>query len=377
MKKLGLAGALVLLGCGGSDGGTDPKPNPPQGELTASLTGPTQRSGQAGTLLTEDLVVQVRRGGQPASGVTVQFAVPGADCGSPTSASVATGQDGTARTKWQLGTKAGNCTLEVRTVESSGATPVQRGTFTATIAPAAADTVGLWVPFVLLNVEQITVPLGDSVRLASLVRRATDRYGNQITSPDVQATVTTGTAAVRGGFLVATAAQGAGQLKVTVGNTSHNVRFAAVRDLGEHRWETNLLCRHVGHLKVGDVRMDSVLYDLVSDSVTYYSPGDPRLLQLDGRGPVASLYFSGRQRTWLADGRVDTTVVSDWRREIILQRNDSMRVVPGLMEVRFSSSPSSGLSLKSNDSPPTFTGGTFCPDSTGLRNSPKMVLRAQ
>lgn len=375
MKKLGLAGALVLLGCGGGDGGTDPEPVPPGGELTASLSGPAERQGQAGEVLSQELEVTVRRDGQPASGITVQFAVPDASCGKAVTGSVVTGQDGIAKDRWQLGSKAGACRLEVRTIEKTGATPVLRGSFTANVSPAAADTVSLWTNFVFSGVNRVTIPLGDSVKLSTVVRRAADRFGNEIAAPTVEATRTKGTATIRGGWIVAPAVEEMGEMQVKVGNVISTVPLSSVRDLRDSKWALNLLCRDVTHITRNGTRLDSIRYDVVSDSVVYYALGDPRLVPGEARGPVGSFFFSGRQRAWLANGTVDTTIVTNWRRELMVQAKDTLAVLH--FTAQLYKGPAVGPAVRSSLTPPTYTGGTFCDDSTGLKTSPKMVLTAQ
>lgn len=377
MRMRGLAGVLVLVGCGGGgDGGTEPTP-PPTGQLSATLVGSTQRQGVAGEPLAEEVAVQVNRGSQPASGITVQFVVADAACGQPATASTTTNASGRASTSWTLGSKAGTCALEVKTVESAGAAAVSRGSVTATVAPAAADTVSLWTSTVFSGVTRVTVPVGDSVRLSSVVRRAADRFGNLISSPTVTATRTKGSATIRGGFLVAPASEENGEMQVTVGNVSSTVPFSAVRDLRKNDWSATMVCRDVAGLKGldGVTPVDSVQYDVVSDSVTYYALGDERLPLGSERGPVASFYFSGRSRAWLQSGGVDTTLVSDWRREIIGQRPDTLAVLP--VTAILYSGPAIGPSVRTSSSPVRFTGGTFCPDSTGYKTSPKMTLTAQ
>src|SRR5574341_517644 len=108
--------SLVLVDCGGGDGGTGPTPN------SMAVSAGNNQVGAAGTALPESLAVIVRdQGGAPLADVTATFTVL-AGGGSVSPGSRATGADGIAKTRRTLGTNAGTQTV---LATAGSLTPVQ------------------------------------------------------------------------------------------------------------------------------------------------------------------------------------------------------------------------------------------------------------
>ena len=102
--------SLLLIGapaCNNSsflEGPPEVDPSQDMAEAAPVLvaTSPTRVNGVAGDALSTDRVVKATRRGAPVAGLRVSFTVVSGG-GSTTPASVETGADGTAATRWSLG----------------------------------------------------------------------------------------------------------------------------------------------------------------------------------------------------------------------------------------------------------------------------------
>lgn len=126
---------LALLPACGDSGGPS---------LEELLEGPVFLSVIAGNfqadtieaMLADPLTVRLtsQEDGRAIGGATVNFVVVEEDCGRPFAGSAVTNDEGDAAERWELGTRAGGCTMEARAVKPDG-TPVVYATMNATIEP--------------------------------------------------------------------------------------------------------------------------------------------------------------------------------------------------------------------------------------------------
>ena len=124
--------------------------------------------------------------GTPAPGVVVSFSVQDPRCGHPSAASDTTDASGKAMVRWQLGTAARLCTMQVRSVDPITGADVLHATFVARALPASPASV-------TRVVETITARAGE--RVGATVRVA-DQHGNPIPDVSVAWTPATGSGEV-------------------------------------------------------------------------------------------------------------------------------------------------------------------------------------
>lgn len=152
---LALAGSGGLAACG--DSGTEPPAQLVAGELT--IVAGDEQVDTVTQLLPEPievlvttaadgaLAVRVRRGGGagasftshegevPVPGQLVNFVVTDPECGRPFAGSATTNAEGRAVERWELGTKAKECTMEARAVDQATGEPIVFSSATATALP--------------------------------------------------------------------------------------------------------------------------------------------------------------------------------------------------------------------------------------------------
>jgi hypothetical protein len=163
---LALALSLTLVGCG-SDGVS---PEPQAVATTLEKVSGDDQQAAAGAALTADLVVRVRdQNGQTLAGAPVSWQVTGGG-GSLNDATTSTDGQGIARTRWTLGTAAGDNTARA---SLGGLAPV---VFSALGVAGAAATVTVSPDTVILIAGEDTVRLGADVR---------DQNGNVIADPTI------------------------------------------------------------------------------------------------------------------------------------------------------------------------------------------------
>lgn len=145
MRHLTIAFALLALACGGET--TAPEPTVDQLLADASLE-IVAGNLQADTIearLTEALAARLTDGtGAAIAGAAVRYVVPQEGCGEAFLGHTTTDANGEAVDVWDLGETAGECTMEVRALDSQG-TPRVVTTFSATIRPGRPHFSTYWV----------------------------------------------------------------------------------------------------------------------------------------------------------------------------------------------------------------------------------------
>ncbi len=184
---------LFVTSCGGK-GSTEPDVR------TIVLVSGNNQTGTVGQSLGSPIVVEVRRNGEPAEGVTVAFSVTGGG-GTITPATATTGAAGRASATWTLGTTAGN---NAATASSTGfqGSPI---TFSATgtSGPAAA--------LVKVSGDAQSGTPGTALP-QPIVARVTDAHGNPVQGAVVTWNVTGGGGSVDP---ISAASSANGQVSVT------------------------------------------------------------------------------------------------------------------------------------------------------------------
>ncbi len=158
----------------------------PPATFTATSTGSgmlTRTGGNAqadsiGAFLADSLQVTfTTAAGLPIQGATIEWAASGLD-GSVSPQTSTTGADGTARTRWRLGTTSGNQLATARVAGQNGVLP-----FSATARPGAPDTMDV------VSVTPEAAPLG-TVRTVRVVVH--DRALNRVPAATVQWSIVCG-----------------------------------------------------------------------------------------------------------------------------------------------------------------------------------------
>jgi plastocyanin len=206
-----LGWGVVLLGCGGG-GGNEP---PPNNVTAASATGGNAQAGPVAQALPSALEVTVTEGGNPAAGVTVNWAT-GSSGGVLTPPSGPTDANGVASSTWSLGTAAGAQTATA-TVSGASGSPV---TFTATATAGAASAL------VDAGGNGQSAELGAQLPLP-VQARVTDEHGNGVSGTVVGWSATGGTVS---SATVPTDPTGVSPVTVTAGGTAGPIIITATAD---------------------------------------------------------------------------------------------------------------------------------------------------
>lgn len=351
----------LVLACGGG-GPTDPKGLAPAA-VRFDLVGPLTRVGTVGTLLGDVLTVTATQGLLPVAGRTVSFVVTEPGCGRPFAGSAVTDAQGRAVERWELGTRAGTCVMEVRAVDQTTGAPQVLGSFTATVQPGAADTAIIYPRLETGSREGVIVPLGDSVPLTALVGRAADRFGNVIAAPVAVASIAGSGVTVRGGYLVAGAIEASGTITVTVGAVTHTVPVHAVRDLRAGGWRANVVCRAPRGKLTGSFQpIDSARFDLVSDSVRYGGPGARSAAVFHMRGTLTHYTPAG----------TETHQLAAWPIPMRDQSPGALVFKPEIVSIGAVFTPT----VQDASDPSRYVGGTWCPLDYAPHLSAPLVLTA-
>jgi len=153
----------LLTGCGG--GG--PSTPPPPAAATLTILDGNNQTGTVGAALQRPLVVRVDdQAGHSLAGATVSWTVASGG-GAVDSASGVTGPDGTASTRWTLGTVAGQNDLTAKTGT------VAPAAFSAAATPGAAAKI-------IISAPGSPVQVGDIVQLDAT---AADAFDNPVPQP--------------------------------------------------------------------------------------------------------------------------------------------------------------------------------------------------
>lgn len=195
-------GLAAALGACGGDGGTD------SNTLTVELASPSgnAQTDTIGAPLDQPLRVLVTRGGAPASGKSVAWAVT-AGGGQVTAATSETGSDGVATMDWRLGTTAGAQTATA-TVTSATGSPVA---FDATATPGRPTNIDVSSGDGQIGFVNLIFP-------APLTVRVIDRAGNPVPGATVNWAVLAGSL-VLDAPSSQTSAQGIATIAVQAGPT--------------------------------------------------------------------------------------------------------------------------------------------------------------
>lgn len=263
---LALVLAPALAACNG--GGTEPKE--PTGPLRVSVVAGDQQADTIQALLATPIRVQAVRGdsasaGRPAVGQLVNFVVVEPDCGRPFAGSATTDAQGYATERWELGTKAGTCHMEVRAVDQATGQPMVYATATATVQPGAVDTLTTWPRMIYF--------LGSSTNAHGLVVHAADRSGNVIAWPRLTLQVPAPWAVVGDDSIRSPATEDSTTITVGAGTRTAMVAASAVRDLRLYQFGFTLRCIGMaGYYGTGGAPVDSMVVPTVTIDTVHYGP---------------------------------------------------------------------------------------------------------
>lgn len=349
VRSWSLIALLVVAACG--DSGTEPLGPKDLARVQAALQivgGDAQRDTIQATLrdaITVQLMTAQALTTEPLVGVVVNFVVTDPGCGRPFAGSAATDATGRAAERWQLGTKAGTCTMEVRAVDADGTARVLNKV-TATVSPGIPASVQLRRGAELAYI-------GDTINVSNSVT-AKDRAGNDavgsLLSPPP------GLTGDGAGRFWASEEKSASVPVVVQGKTQATVQLTWLRDLRKLRWSTRFDCRGGPSSD-----FDSVTVTLASEDVTFSAP-----VGFGGANTAGTIWFSGNRVEHRRGG--DVTVPLTHVGAFFLQ-------TVGQLEWGLSRTFS-----KSSESVPTrYTGGSLCPDEkitgwSGWRESSPLEL---
>lgn len=236
----------------------------------------------------------------PIPGVIVNFVVVEPNCGRPFAGSALTDSLGRAADRWELGTKAGTCTMEVRAVDSDG-TPRVFASTTAMIRPGAAHTVSF-------NEAPVTLFVGQALDTTGLAS-ALDRAGNPLTvdrtgrtSSDIERTDT---------------------LRFAAGGREGQKSVTWLADLRKSEWTLTGACSDPSP----DNALDSLVATMTADTVRYIAPGE------------TAISTSGTWTQYSPTGAKQFTAAHTWK----------LPQVPGSLGT-----------LNAESNPPTAYSGSLC-----------------
>lgn len=290
MRNAAILLAAVVLACGGDSTG-DPT-GPPAATLSVVLEGGDAQAAAVDTRLPNPVSVGVMRAGSPAPGTVVSFVVTSEGGGRAFAGTAAANADGVATDLWELGTKAGEHTMEVRTVDADG-TPRVWGSFTATALPGPAAALEYDMPDTTLYLA------GGSAQMDVGVygSRAWDEHGNEITDRQANYDVE-GPLSVDGTTLTATD-EGTARFIASLEAARDTARVSAVHDLRTLGAATlELLCIHGQTVEFGGG--GAVWHDSVRATV--------ELAWADGPPAYSNTTGTGTAVVWLEGGGT----ASDW-----------------------------------------------------------------
>jgi hypothetical protein len=239
-----LLSGLILVACGGGDGGGDPNPDP----TVIAKAGAPNGDGQSGTVaqpLADSFRVVITEGGAARSGVTITWSssIPGAVLNPPSSVSDASGR---AASRMTLGQVAGGQTARASLTANSFVT------FTASGGPGAPSKL-----VVVSGDDQAALasaPLAQPLRV-----KVSDQFDNVINGSTVSWSVINGSASLSGATSV-TAVGGIAAISVTVGATAGPIQVRAV-SAGQ---DTVIFDAHVVSL-VKDILVKNNFFESVSN----------------------------------------------------------------------------------------------------------------
>lgn len=277
------------------------------------------QSDTIGAMLTQPITVRLvaAEDSTPVAGASVSFVVVQPGCGRPFAGSAITNQDGRASERWELGTKAGSCTMEARAVDVDG-TPRVLASVTSTVRPGAPHSVSF-------NVAPVTMFLGNSLDTAALLTSATDRAGN----------ATTAALSVEGPLSAST--ERSDTLTLSAGGTSAQKPVSWIADHSNKKWSLDMACANP-FVTAGGGPLDSVVVTATADSLQYSGNG----LRMRLTGSV----------TWYSRGGSTRDTIAIKTPVRVIQQ-------PGRLD-----------QLTATDNPPTEYTGSLCGSSLFLGWSP-------
>ena len=293
--------ASLLVGCGDSTGPVDLSKVP----AALSVVAGADQTDSIGATLATAITVRLTTADAsalPIPGTVVSFVVTSPNCGRAFAGSAATNADGRASERWELGTKAGACTMEARAVDADG-TPRVLATVQATVLPGRADSIAI-------DERAVAMFLGQSIDTAGMVR-GWDRARNR-----------TATSHTVGGRLTSDVER-YDTVRVTLGSIVAKKPVMWLADLRRSSWSLSYACR------TQVAASDSIGAELATDEMTY------------GVGGVVNLTVSGTERDFRQDS-IRSFAVS--RRRITLNQ------IPGEVS-----------GMQANGPVPTaYSGGDLC-----------------
>lgn len=225
--------------------------------------------------------------------------------------------DGKAANSVQGGTKAGTYNI-LFTAQVPSTAPVVDST-TATVEAGAADTLTVYPRGWLFT-------SGAKFSVANLVRRAADKYGNQVTV--TPAIVGAGGFSALGDSVFSDATERSGDVTLSLGNRTAVTAVISVYDLRLKTWRLQGKCGPLSGVQRNTTSVDSVSFDLMSQSVTYLDFTQPL------GGPIPRFTWAGPMTYYLQGGAVATDQVQTTGVNFISQAPDSLYLSSNVAAVR-------------------------------------------
>lgn len=237
--------------------------------------------GQAdtiGAMLPVPITVELLTEGdapEPIAGVSVSFVVVASGCGRPFAGNAITNAQGRASERWELGTKAGPCTMEARAVDVDG-TPRVLASIASTIQPGAVDSA-------TVDARPLTLFVGSTLDTAAIVRSGWDRARNPVVAR----------LAVEASHGLTADAERYDTVTLTVGRVSAKKPITWLRDLRGQTWTIAAACSNPDPSNT----RDSLTIAWTTDAITYPTPGS------------AVALVSGTRTAYMRDGPITYTDV--------------------------------------------------------------------